>query len=255
MNMRRILHLLLSAFVLTACRREIGKSGNSATAPRNPPLHSEQASPSAASASAPAEVLWSEGADSAEVLNSIAKALDWVPAGEVRTEDGKQVLIVDGVRKFVATRIGEHRRFPNGSLLVTAQLGTAPAIEDAELPAGGGSEPLKASAAEVWMIVDGAAEPKRLSPARVHAQHPIASKDGLRIAFTGRPLDERGLPGREILYVYDAKSASLRAYPEAAHKHDFTITPIKWEGDDESLIYATDYGETGGHMQIARKRF
>ncbi|WP_200393131.1 hypothetical protein [Roseibacillus ishigakijimensis] len=107
------------------------------------------------------------------------------------------------------------------------------------------------SYSEIWVIKPNQ-EPYKISPENINASSPRISNNAEKIAFTANALDQTNSPIlSEFLVIYDLKTGAVQSYntPNMGKDH-YSITPVMWMNQDQTLRIVEDWGETGGHGQV-----
>jgi hypothetical protein len=105
---------------------------------------------------------------------------------------------------------------------------------------------------EIWVLTS-KGRTEKVSPANVHAEHPIISPDGRYVAFTARNVVEGRLRSK-VLLIKDRVNGQLTSYADRKRGADYEIKPVDWVEEGSVLRVIEDWGETGGHLNLKEVR-
>ncbi len=163
-----------------------------------------------------------------------------------KQQDGKQWLIVKGQKAFEGYNLSAATSSSSGTVAISSYSGLHNQID------GDGSDTiidkktgkLIQAISSVW-VIDSSGTKHKITGDDMHATHPIISRDGQWIAFSGQILDEKGFPQKPLpagqqVYVV-ALQNGVASTPVALNlPSKGAIIPVKWDKKDQLVVMTTE---------------
>ncbi len=162
----------------------------------------------------------------AELEKLMRRAME-LSVGEIQLVEGRlQKLVHNGRELFRGYQLSNASGAKNGMVAVAAYDSDRKGIDDADLESDFRQGKLQVSTAAVWLLHAG--ERERISPTGMHADYPCISPDGTRVAYTGRLLNEQGMPAPQRLYLFDSRTKQTSVLDV---ENRGRVAALYWEGE------------------------
>ena len=168
---------------------------------------------------------------------------------ELDSTNKQKKVFVDGVQIHTAKNVAPN--YSSVSNVVYAIESYSTDLPSRELADVDSSGRVQFAQGEIW--IKRRNEPMlRVSPPNLHAGGPCLSPDGSFVVFTGIPTNEKGIYGRESLYLVDLRTTPIT--PEiviVVSTPEGRIAPLAWINGNTLAVYRAD-NHDGARERIER---
>ena len=158
-----------------------------------------------------------------------------------KQRDGKEWLMVNGQKVFEGYSLSPACSASDGTIVVSSfsDLHNQMNGDGSQFVVDKKTSKFTITTSSIW-IIDASGAKRKITPDTMHATHPVISRDGHWLAYTGQALNDKGVPSDQQVYVVSVQNGVASAPVSLNLQSKGEIIPVKWDRGDQLVVLTTE---------------